>query len=685
MSTKKQVAFAAVALAAALAYAKPVTMMSYNIRIGCGLNDPFNLPPGGLGHLPQVASVIRQVNPDWVAVQEIDSKTKRAGFVDQTKALAELCGMKGVFVRKTLNTSENEFRMPASATDEEFSGCGEYGLAVLSKEEPLKISKVLVPGYDHTRCVEFVEFKDYVVACTHFPLEEEYSLVAAQVAMANAADYRKPVFLAGDFNAPPTSSTIAELEAEMTILNDTAVPTFPSSGPTSCIDYIMVDTPHADRVSVTERRVIADASATDHCAVVVKAEVACDDGWSQAMNDATATTATYCFDWYAGDAVANFPAPMTLSEGLNGFSYAGLGPGGCNLRVKDMEGNLLPHEIEKWDPDGYSIVWVKLPSLSQSATVMLSWGDPDAATATGSLWDDAVNVFHFGDDIKKDSSKWSLDSAQTPDVVVGIVGDGMTSATNGTKRFLVDSVTPSALGLNGSTPFTIAFWLKGSASSESNYLYHMRTKSNPDAEVIVTYNYNEPRWGNVWPRTVELIGSGISRADSHIEAPDFGWHHFAYTYDGSNVRKYLDGELVGTVAASKTLKVWLDDYSSIEQRISVGGGTGGQNLSGATFDEVRLEPVCRSAAWIKALALTSTQVHDNDGVYEMSFPEYTGTETLTNFPLMVTLDDRLPGLPDSVKAAMRDVRRLYFYTADGGTELQYEMELTPTEGGTAAT
>ena len=62
----------------------------------------------------------------------------------------------------------------------------------------------------------------------------------------------------------------------MTILTDTAVPTFPSSGPTSCIDYIMVDTPHADRVSVTERRVIADASATDHCAVVVEAEVACD-------------------------------------------------------------------------------------------------------------------------------------------------------------------------------------------------------------------------------------------------------------------------------------------------------------------------------------------------------------------------------------------------------------------------
>ena len=273
MNTKKLVACAAVALAAAFASAKPVTMMSYNIRIGCGLSDPFKLPPGDLGHLPQVAKVIKEVNPDLVAIQEIDSKTKRVGFVDQTKALAELCGMKGVFVRKTLNTAENRFRTLSSATAEELSGSGAYGLAILSKEEPLKISKVLVPGYYHTRCIEFVEFKDYVVACTHFPLKAEHSLIAAKVALANIADHRKPVFIAGDFNLSPESEAIAELKKGLTILNDTAVPTFPSSGPTGCIDYIMVDTKHADKVEVVSRSVIAAPEATDHCAVVVKARL----------------------------------------------------------------------------------------------------------------------------------------------------------------------------------------------------------------------------------------------------------------------------------------------------------------------------------------------------------------------------------------------------------------------------
>ena len=398
------------------------------------------------------------------------------------------------------------------------------------------------------------------------------------------------------------------------------------------------------------------------------------------------STAIYRFDWYVGDAVADFPAPMTLREGLNGFTYTGFAADGSDLRVKDEQDNLLPHEIEKWDPNGYSIVWVKLPSLSQSATVTLSWGDAEAATADGSLWGDAVNVFHFGDNIAKDSSKWNFVSTQTPNATVGIVGSGMTSSATNSKRLLIDSVTPSALELNGSTPFTISFWLKGKADSSNNYVYHLRNRSGGGPETLVTYNYNDPQNNNVWPRTVELIGSGISRANSHIQAPDFNWHHFAYTYDGSSVKKYLDGVLVGTInSVTKTLSVWQDGNNSIAQRISLGGGTGGQNLSGATLDEVRLEPVCRDATWIKALALTPAQVHDNDDVYVMSFPEYTGTETLTDFPLMVTLDDRLPGLPDNVKKAMRDMNRLYFYTADGQTELPFEYEVFPTDAGTTIT
>ena len=232
-----------------------VTMMSFNVRMGCGLNDPFSLPEGGLGHLPQCAAVIRSVDPDWVAIQEIDRCSLRAGHVDQTVELARLCGMHGTFVKKTPEKD------------------GDYGLAILSKEKPLAVSKILMPGSAHTRCVEILEFKDYFVACTHFPLVDRLCDIAADIVRLNLADRDKPVFLAGDLNSKPDTKAIAILKKGFTILSDVAESTFPADKPSCCIDYIMVDTKHADKVEVVSRNVIAAPEATDHCALVVKARI----------------------------------------------------------------------------------------------------------------------------------------------------------------------------------------------------------------------------------------------------------------------------------------------------------------------------------------------------------------------------------------------------------------------------
>ena len=238
--------------------ARTVTMMSLNIRMGCGLTVnpyPFRIPEGELGHLPECAEMIRKVNPDWVAIQEIDRNTKRAGHVDQTAELARLCGMKGYFVKKVDRPD------------------GDYGLAVLSKEEPLSVSKILLPGSSHTRAVEIVEFRDYIVACTHFPLKANRRLQAAEVVRLNLADRCKPVFLAGDFNAQPDTAEISELKKGFSILSDTSKPTYRADNPAECIDYIMVDTKHAGDIEVKSYETIADPVATDHCGLVLKATI----------------------------------------------------------------------------------------------------------------------------------------------------------------------------------------------------------------------------------------------------------------------------------------------------------------------------------------------------------------------------------------------------------------------------
>ena len=242
-------------LAAFAAVAGEMTMMSFNVRIGCGMHDPFKLPEGGLGHLPQCAEVIRSADPDWVAIQEIDRCSQRVGLVDQTAALAKMCGMHGTFVKK----------IPKDG--------GDYGLAVLSKEKPMSVSKILLPGRAHTRCLEILEFPGYFVACTHFPLKDHLCEIAADIVRLNLADRDKPVFLAGDFNSRPESKAVAILQKDFKILTDVTQNTYPADKPDRCIDYIMVDGKHADRVEVLSRKVIAAPDATDHCALVVKANV----------------------------------------------------------------------------------------------------------------------------------------------------------------------------------------------------------------------------------------------------------------------------------------------------------------------------------------------------------------------------------------------------------------------------
>ncbi len=230
---------------------KTLRLMSFNVRMGCGLKDPFLLPKDSSGHLPQCADVIRRVNPDVVGVQEVDCRSKRAGGVDQTARLASLAGMKGVWVEKIKD----------------------YGISMLYREPPFRTSKVLMPGSLHTRALETADFGSFVVANTHFPLAEWACTNAARIVRESLAGIDKPVFLMGDLNSVPQSAAIKSLAEDFVVLSDVSQMTFRADKPSRCIDYILVDRRHAETVRVRSTETIAAPEATDHCAVVVELEL----------------------------------------------------------------------------------------------------------------------------------------------------------------------------------------------------------------------------------------------------------------------------------------------------------------------------------------------------------------------------------------------------------------------------
>lgn len=217
-------------------------IMSYNIRNGKGLH--------GDGTTEDVATVINRMSPDIVALQEIDSVTGRSD---------------GRFILNELALLTNTNASYAAAID--FDG-GRYGIGLLSKEKPVCIKRLHLPGREERRVLLIAEFADYVFFATHLSLTPEDQISSLAIIDSMAKMYEKPLFLAGDLNFRPTTEQHKRLCENFTIISNDQMPTFPADKPTECIDYIASYTNKAHSVKRKNASVIDAPTQSDHRPIV---------------------------------------------------------------------------------------------------------------------------------------------------------------------------------------------------------------------------------------------------------------------------------------------------------------------------------------------------------------------------------------------------------------------------------
>ena len=225
-------------------------IMSYNVRSAKGMD--------GIRDYQRVANIIRNAAPDVVAVQELDSMTRRNGGVD---ALGEIA----------LRAQMHPTYCPAI----EFDG-GKYGIGILSREVPLKVERIPLPGREEERALVVAEFGKFLFACTHLSLTEEDRMASLEIIKGIGARAEKPLYLAGDLNAEPRSGFIKGLDKDFKILSDTARMTFPADTPDRVLDYIAVWRGTAPKHSVISRKVLEEPMASDHRPVEVVLRTAMD-------------------------------------------------------------------------------------------------------------------------------------------------------------------------------------------------------------------------------------------------------------------------------------------------------------------------------------------------------------------------------------------------------------------------
>ena len=217
-------------------------ILTYNVRNCSGMD--------GKTDYSRVADVITAIHPEAVALQELDSVTSRSNGSDVLKVLANKCLMNYIY-----------------GASIPYKG-GKYGIGVLSREMPLKTSFVPLPGREEKRGLLIAEFLDYVLFCTHFSLTESDRLASVKIINLKVHEFQKPVILAGDFNASPSSNAINSLSGEWINLSGKK-PTFPSNQPVECIDYVWGFSCCNQHIQVIKQEVVPEKMASDHRPVFV--------------------------------------------------------------------------------------------------------------------------------------------------------------------------------------------------------------------------------------------------------------------------------------------------------------------------------------------------------------------------------------------------------------------------------
>lgn len=218
---------------------RKLRLLSYNIRNAKGMDNKTDYD--------RTAAVLKNANAHIIALQELDSVTKRSG-VDVLKILAGKTGYHSVYGAAI-----------------HYQG-GRYGVGILSKEKPLRWYTLPLPGREEERILLVAVFKKYVIFCTHWSLTEADRLTSADIINREAAKFTKPIYLLGDMNAEPNSVAISFLKQKWSLLSGED-PTFPAPVPVKCIDYIFGLN---SKLKIINRSVLQEPLTSDHRPVFVE-------------------------------------------------------------------------------------------------------------------------------------------------------------------------------------------------------------------------------------------------------------------------------------------------------------------------------------------------------------------------------------------------------------------------------
>jgi len=303
------------------------------------------------------------------------------------------------------------------------------------------------------------------------------------------------------------------------------------------------------------------------------------------------------FDNREGETVAGAPVLIVLDPGV--FDYRAAQADGADLRFFDLDDAPLPHEIERWDPTGVSLLWVKVPEVtggSDSDYIWLYYGHDDPpALHSGDVWSAYQAVYHLAGDAN-DSGALMLDGELSgPYPAEGRIGGGL--GLDGVSDHVLISPDPPLLqGVQG---MSLEAWVRPAPASGVDLDQVVVAVSANGGDFSRAQIKIDPG-GNVRAvfRTKDVeAGSAVKTLESPLSEGQWTWVAVSADLAAGEIRVVLNG---GAQVASLA-NIMLDDRTAEttpDQAAMSIDETGGEFFPGV-LDEIRIAGRAPPPGWLR--------------------------------------------------------------------------------------
>lgn len=380
-------------------------------------------------------------------------------------------------------------------------------------------------------------------------------------------------------------------------------------------------------------------------AVVLVAAVGLSAGSAMGADSLTMADFTHSIELmvngYTGtETLTNFPVLVRINTDLGDFQYSDMrSTKGGDLAFFAADGTRLASEIDTWTTSGTSLVWVKLPSMTQGTQFYMCYRLTDDLAALDTMvdnpnpWDDYVGVWHMRETGTSnpiaDSSPNGLDGTTTVGEGVnesnGAIGRARRIAKNNDHApgIIVDvnsDATKKAVADSLGTHFQASYWVRSQGQVTYSYMLGRRKGDYGASWGVQFENGNPPSMVRIFSGgvfnytsdnecTLTDPGVGTTLADGTWRKVDVVWKERTEEVEGeTQVVASYDFYIDGAFVESKDLKYLVN----LSENANIGIGCSTQDSYGSSpaqkkgrrlngdMDEVRLRPGVVSADWIKA-------------------------------------------------------------------------------------